>query len=99
MLEALERQARRVKKRRDARRELDERAERQEPQHFAFVLRALSEGLHRFLPGIGDGSPVREPELALVVDAQDLDVDFGSYVEDVGELRVAFVALLGPVAE
>ena len=55
--------------------------------------------LHRLVPRIGDGRLVREPELALVVDAQDLDVDLRADLKDVGQLGAAVVAGLGHVHE
>ena len=65
----------------------------------ALVPRALGVGLHRLFPRIGDGRLVREPELALVVDAKDLHVDLAADVKDVVQLGVAIVAGLGHVHE
>src|SRR5438067_1310172 len=54
--------------------------------------------LHR-LPRVSDDGLAAQPELALLVDADDLDLDLGVLLEDVVEPRAAIVARLGHVHE
>src|SRR5438309_387374 len=77
--------------------ELDEGAEGLEAGDLALVARAGGVLLLDHVPRVGDHRLAAEPELALLVDAEHLDLDLLAGLEDLLQAGAAVVAGLGHV--
>ncbi len=85
VLDRLHREVGRVDESIDARLELDERAERLQASDLALVARADRRTSPSPRPRVDRGGLAAQPELALVVDAEDLHVDLRARLEQVGQ--------------
>src|SRR6185437_15783880 len=99
VVDGLDREVGRVDEAVDAGLQLDERAEGLEARDLALVARADGVLLLHRVPRVCHGGLAAQPQLALVVDLEDLDLDLRALLEDLVQPGAAVVARLRHVDE
>src|SRR6185437_687446 len=99
VVDGLDREVGRVDEAVDAGLQLDERAEGLEARDLALVARADGVLLLHRVPRVCLGGLAAQPQLALVVDLEDLDLDLRALLEDLVQPGAAVVARLRHVDE